>query len=174
MNLFEALVKGFYTVRSMSEGLWTRAMADELAAKPKKLQERVKRVGKWLADSNASFEEILQQDSLDNRGLEDLKVLQSREICIAKKLNYTEALKNANAEVLAQKSHLKDTVSILSGALTESQILYQQEIAWLTPRITEASKVRMVAHGIDAGTQKKKMHSSILNIFLTLINYISR
>ena len=141
MRLYEGLLKGMYHTRATNEGFWTEAMSRMLRDEPAKLTAKLQWYDKRKEDMKQGFEQILKNDTRENKGLLDYKTLESREAILEHKMKEYESGKNSCARIQSSVGHLKDTVSMLSGAFHQSLKFFDNEISWLSPRIAEADKI---------------------------------
>ena len=74
MSQYRDLVKAFYSIRSVREGLWTPAMAQQLAEEPGRDREKLERHDKRRADFDEAFDDDLKKDKKENNAGTDLQV----------------------------------------------------------------------------------------------------
>ena len=141
MNLYRAIVKGFYVARSFRDGVWTGASTKELAQEPDRYAQRRDWVVKRHNELYSSFLRTLQNDVSTNNGLSSLKTLNSRESVLASRMKASEGELSVIANNYSKVGHLKDTVSMLEGALTGSINFYKSELGYLQPKVNEAAAV---------------------------------
>ena len=108
---------------------------------PSKLTKKLEWLEKKREEMGQAFEHMLRNDTRENKGLHDYKTLESREAVLEHKLKEHESGKTSCARIQSAVGHLKDTVSMLHGALHQSLRFFENEISWLSPRIAEADKI---------------------------------
>ncbi|GMH83567.1 hypothetical protein TL16_g09640 [Triparma laevis f. inornata] len=139
-ELYSSLIKGFYTTRSVRDGVWTAAMMGELKRDVAKTRQRKEWIEKREAEMLDGFYQILGKEE-QNKGLQSLKTLKSRETVTKTRLQSSEHSKMTATYLSREVGHLRDTVSMLQGALTSSLGFFQTELQYLSPLINESAAI---------------------------------
>jgi len=144
MSSYQNLVRAFYTIRSMREGLWTASMAKQLAETPNKDKTKMEWFASRHVQMRAAFEKTLKADSRENSAYIDTKTLVNREVMALQRAIDNEQTKLVNVKMTSKNGHLKDAVAMMSGALAKSMGFYGHELSWLSPRLSSAARVSQV------------------------------
>ncbi|GMH98488.1 hypothetical protein TrVE_jg9991 [Triparma verrucosa] len=139
-SLYSNLIKGFYMTRSVRDGVWTAAMMGEQKRDVAKAKQRKEWIEKREAEMLDGFYQLLSKEE-QNKGLQSLKTLKSRESVLLARLRSSEHNKTTAAHLSREVGHLRDTVSMLQGALTSSLGFFQTELQYLTPLINESAAI---------------------------------